>query len=123
MFLNTLLNFGFEGAAGMQKMSDMMTELRNNPPKTIAGREVVEVSDYKLSTRTDTKSGTVEEIKLPKSNVLAYQLPSGSGVIVRPSGTEPKIKIYITAVASDRASAEAFTNEISCDMEKIMGIK
>ena len=123
MFLNTLLNFGFEGAAGMQKMSDMMTELRNNPPKTIAGREVVEVSDYKLSTRTDTKSGAVEEIKLPKSNVLAYKLPSGSGVIVRPSGTEPKIKIYITAVASDRASAEAFTNEISCDMEKIMGIK
>lgn len=123
MFLNSLLNFNFEGAAGMQKMSDMMTALRNDPPKTIAGKDVITVSDYKLSTRTDTASGKVEEIKLPKSNVLAYKLPSGSGVIVRPSGTEPKIKIYITAVAQNRAAAEEFTNEISADMKKIMGIE
>lgn len=123
MFLNSLLNFNFEGAAGMQKMSDMMNALRTNPPKTIAGQEVISVSDYKLSTKTDAKTGNVEEIKLPKSNVLSYKLPGGSGVIVRPSGTEPKIKIYITAVAKDRASAEEFTKEISADMKNIMGIE
>ena len=123
MFLNTLLNFGFEGAAGMQKMSDMMTALRNNPPKMIAGQDVVSVADYKESKKTDMKSGEIEEIKLPKSNVLSYKLPGGSGVIVRPSGTEPKIKIYITAVAKDRISAEKFTEEISADIKKILGIE
>ena len=122
MFLNSLLNFNFEGAAGMQKMSDMMTSLRNNPPKAIAGEKVLTVSDYLQSTCTDTESGAVSEIKLPKSNVLSYRLPGGSGVIVRPSGTEPKIKIYITAVASDRASAEEKTKLMSADMEKILGI-
>lgn len=122
MFLNTLLNFNFEGAAGMQKMSDMMTSLRECPPKSIAGEKVLTVSDYFKSTCTDTESGAVSEIKLPKSNVLSYRLPGGSGVIVRPSGTEPKIKIYITSVASDRAAAEEKTKLISADMEKIMGI-
>ncbi|MDO4847075.1 MAG: phospho-sugar mutase [Clostridiaceae bacterium] len=122
MFLNSLLNFGFEGAAGMQKMSDMMTSLRNNPPKTIAGETVTTVSDYQTHTCTDTATGNVTEIKLPKSNVLSYKLPGGSGVIVRPSGTEPKIKIYITAVAEDREKAEEKTKLISADMEKIMGI-
>ena len=122
MFLNSLLNFNFEGAAGMQKMSDMMTALRNNPPKTIAGEEVITVSDYFTHTCTDTKTGNVSEITLPKSNVLSYKLPGGSGVIVRPSGTEPKIKIYITAVAKNRALAEEKTKAISADIEKIMGI-
>lgn len=123
MFLNSLLNFSFEGAAGMQKMSDMMTSLRGNAPKSIAGYEVTSVSDYKLSTKTDLKTSAVEEIKLPKSNVLSYKLNGGSGVIVRPSGTEPKIKIYITAVSKDRASAEELTKEISADMKNIMGIE
>ncbi len=122
MFLNSLLNFNFEGAAGMQKMSDMMTALRNNPPKTIAGEEVLTVSDYFTHTCTDTKTGNVSEITLPKSNVLSYKLPGGSGVIVRPSGTEPKIKIYITAVAKNRALADEKTKAISVDIKKIMGI-
>lgn len=123
MFLNSLLNFNFEGAAGMQKMSEMMTLLRNNPPKTVAGNTVTVVSDYQGQTSTDTASGTVNKIDLPKSNVLSYRLSDGSGVIVRPSGTEPKIKIYITAVASGRADAEEKTKLISSDMEKIMGIE
>lgn len=123
MFLNSLLNFNFEGAAGMQKMSDMMNKLRSNPPKTVAGLEVCGISDYLNSVKTDLKSGSTEKIELPKSNVLSYKLTGGSGVIVRPSGTEPKIKIYITAVKKDRASAEELTKEISADIEKIMGIE
>lgn len=122
MFLNSLLNFNFEGAAGMQKMSDMMTSLRENAPKSVAGKTVTTVSDYKLSTTTDTATGEKSEISLPKSNVLSYKLSDGSTVIVRPSGTEPKIKIYITAVADTRENAQTKTDKIAKDMEKLLGI-
>jgi phosphoglucomutase len=122
MYLNTLLNFNFEGATGMQKMSDMMTSLRENPPKQIAGQKVVAVADYKTSERTDIETGEKSVIDLPKSNVLSYSLPDGSGAIVRPSGTEPKIKIYITAVADTKENAQIKADEIGESMKKIMGV-
>lgn len=122
MYLNVLLNFGFEGATGMQKMHDMMESLRANAPKTIAGLTVEEVSDYMSSKTIVVSDGTEKEIKLPKSNVLAYKLPGGSGVIVRPSGTEPKIKIYITANADTRENAQALSDKIGADMKKYMNI-
>lgn len=122
MYLNVLLNFGFEGATGMQKMHDMMESLRANAPKTIAGLTVEEVSDYMSSKTIVVSDGTEKEIKLPKSNVLAYKLPGGSGVIVRPSGTEPKIKIYITANADTRENAQALSDKIGEDMKKYMNI-
>ena len=122
MYLNTLLNFNFEGASGMQKMSDMMTSLRENPPKEIAGQKVVTAADYKLSEKTDIETGEKTVISLPKSNVLSYSLPDGSGAIVRPSGTEPKIKIYITAVADTKQAAEKKADEIGESMKKILGV-
>lgn len=122
MYLNVLLNFGFEGATGMQKMHDMMESLRANAPKTIADLTVEEVSDYMSSKTIVVSDGTEKEIKLPKSNVLAYKLPGGSGVIVRPSGTEPKIKIYITANADTRENAQALSDKIGADMKKYMNI-
>ena len=91
MYLNTLLNFNFEGAAGMQKMQDMMTSLRNNPPKEIAGERVRLISDYETSVTKDTATGEETPITLPKSNVFSFRLDGATGVIVRPSGTEPKI--------------------------------
>lgn len=123
MYLNTLLNFNFEGASGMQKMSDMMTSLRNEPPKKIGNQTVEKVADYELSTVTDVVSGKKSEIKLPKSNVLSYSLPDGSGVIVRPSGTEPKIKVYITSVAENRAAANEKTEVIGNSMKGILGVE
>lgn len=122
MYLNNVLNFAFEGASGMQKMSDMMESLRSNPPKTIAGADVVKMSDYKLSKTTDTVSGEVTEITLPKSNVLSYVLPDNSKVIVRPSGTEPKIKVYITACGNSREDSLKKTEDIKADISCILGV-
>ena len=122
MYLNTLLNFNFEGAAGMQKMQDMMTSLRNNPPKEIAGERVRLISDYETSVTKDIATGEETPITLPKSNVLSYRLDGATGVIVRPSGTEPKIKIYVTSVADTRENAQAKADQIAADMEKALGI-
>lgn len=123
MYLNSLLNFGFEGADGMKKMSDMMTTMRSNPPKKIGGLTVVNIADYLESISTDTATGVKTEITLPKSNVLSYSLPDDNKVIIRPSGTEPKIKIYITSHADTRAAAESNTTVIADSIKSIMGIE
>lgn len=122
MYLNTVLNFGFEGASGMQKMADMMNDLRVNSPKEIAGAPVVKMSDYKLSVTKDTVTGEETEIKLPKSNVLSFIMPDNSKVIVRPSGTEPKIKVYITACGNSREESTAKSEKIADSMSKILGV-
>ena len=122
VYLNTLDNFVFEGASGMEKMKSIMEELRNNPPKTIAGLEVTETADYLRIQRKNTQTGEKSAIDLPKSNVLAYKLPGGSGAIVRPSGTEPKIKVYVTACADTKENADALSKKISDDMKKNMKI-
>lgn len=123
IYLNTLLNFAFEGAEGMATMSSMMENLRQNPPSSIANLDVVKVSDYKTSVATETTSGIMTHIDLPKSNVLSYSLTDACSAIVRPSGTEPKIKIYITAHADTFEDADRITTEITEDMKKILGIK
>lgn len=120
MYLNSLQNFAFEGAAGMQKMADIMDNLRSNPPKTIAGHPVLFVADYKTSTVTDTATGAQTAITLPKSNVLCYTLPGGNKVIVRPSGTEPKVKIYYTAIGDTMDAAHALTEALEADMAQYM---
>lgn len=123
MYLNTLLNFAFAGAEGMDKMKNIMSSLRANPPKEIAGLEVTKVSDYLTCVSTDTKSGVQEKITLPKSNVLAFSLPGGNSAIIRPSGTEPKIKVYVTAVGKDREDAQRLTDEISKCMKGFIGVE
>ncbi len=123
MYRNTLLNFGFEGASGMEKMRALMQGLRDNMPQEIAGLAVEKVSDYAKGETLDVAAGTRTTIDLPRSNVLQYALPGGSGVIVRPSGTEPKIKIYITAVAQDAASADALAQRIASDMRSKMNLE
>ena len=122
LYLNTLLNFNFEGAAGMQKMADMMNALRENPPKEIGGEAVESITDYKASVCKDLTTGGETAVDLPKSNVLQYRLAGEDSVIVRPSGTEPKIKIYITSVADTRENAQAKVDAIAKDMEKRLGI-
>lgn len=122
VYLNALDNFVFEGASGMEKMKNIMDELRNNPPEKIAGFTVTETADYKLSVRKSILTGEETEITLPKSNVLAYKLPEGNSVIVRPSGTEPKIKVYITARAETSEKACETAAQISDCMKKIMKI-
>ena len=115
-YLNTTLNFYFEGAAGMDKMAGILDGLRNNAPEKIAGYKVVAIADYETKVATDLLTGKSEAIDLPKSNVLSYTLEGGHCAIVRPSGTEPKIKIYITAIGATADEAEAVTEKISEDM-------
>ncbi len=121
MYLNTLLNFAFEGASGMQKMADMMASLRENPPKKIGDFDVVKVADYKLSV-IKSVDGTETAIDLPKSNVLSYYLNDGSKVIVRPSGTEPKIKAYITACGDTRKVSEEKAEMLGKSISEILGV-
>ena len=115
-YLNTTLNFYFEGAEGMQKMAGIMDSLRKNAPVSIAGYKVVSVADYDTHVATDLVTGTTEKIDLPKSNVLSYTTEGGHCAIVRPSGTEPKIKIYITAIGATADEAKAITDQIAEDM-------
>ena len=110
VFLQTLHSFTFEGESGMKKMAEIMTSLRNDPPAEIGGLKVVKIDDYQTSISKDLVSETAIELTLPKSNVLAFFLEGGSKAIVRPSGTEPKIKTYFTAkkpTHDEAASLEA----------------
>lgn len=119
-YLNTTLNFYFKGAAGMQKIADIMDGLRNNAPKTIAGYQVEAIADYSKKVATDLVTGNTEAIDLPKSNVLSYTTEGGHCAIVRPSGTEPKLKIYITAIGKTAEQAKEITDKISDDMSKYL---
>ena len=97
-YRNRLLNYTFKGEAGMKFMAGVMEKLRTAHPTEIGGDRVVSVSDYKLSVMKNLEDGSESPIDLPKSNVLAYKLAGGGSFIVRPSGTEPKIKVYTAAI-------------------------
>ncbi|MDR1892486.1 MAG: phospho-sugar mutase, partial [Oscillospiraceae bacterium] len=105
IFLHSQLNVTCEGMSGLQHIKDIMSNLRDNPPEGFAGQKTVKMSDYLYSVTIDTRTGTQTDITLPKSDVLAYLLSGGGEVIVRPSGTEPKIKVYLTAVGKTREEA------------------
>ena len=96
-YLNKVDSFEFPGLSGMDKMAGIMDGLRQNPPAKIGDYAVVKVTDYKKP----------EETGLPAANVLVYKLEGGAEVIVRPSGTEPKIKTYFTTLGKDLAEAQA----------------
>ena len=95
-YLNKVDSFEFPGLSGMDKMAGIMDGLRQNPPAKIGDYAVVKVTDYKKP----------EETGLPAANVLVYKLEGGAEVIVRPSGTEPKIKTYFTTLGKDLAEAQ-----------------
>ncbi len=96
-YLNKVDSFEFPGLSGMDKMAAIMNGLRENPPAEIGGDAVIKVMDYKNTKQTG----------LPAANVLIYSLESGATVVVRPSGTEPKIKTYFTTLGKDLAQAQA----------------
>lgn len=122
-YLNQTYSFEFDGAAGMKKMSDIMTAVRDNTPKSIAGYDVVNVSDYFLRKETDVVTGSVTDIDLPKSNVIALHLADDNAVIIRPSGTEPKIKLYITSVGKDKDNAAEICEKLVVASKEILGVE
>ena len=119
-YKNGLLNFAFEGEDGMKTMNRIMDTLRANAPAEIAGYQVSGWSDYEASKRYDGGAGS--EISLPKSNVLEYRLENGSKVIVRPSGTEPKIKIYLSAKGDGQAASEEIVGKLEAAIKPLLGI-
>ncbi len=102
----TILNIKIEGALPMQEMSAKMAALRASPFKTICGTDVARIRDYAAGTVRDIKTGAVTSTGLPKSDMLFFELSDGSNVIIRPSGTEPKIKIYIQANGADSVEVD-----------------
>ncbi len=121
VYLNKVENFGFEGEAGMTKMSEIMAGLRNTKLDNIGGLKVLATTDYKSSERVEA-DGTKSEVKLPKSNVITYNLENDASIIIRPSGTEPKIKVYYTTKAPARDIAVEIQKELSVEFTKILGI-
>ena len=121
-FLNRTFAFEFAGSEGMAQMKQLMASIRECTPPEIAGFKTVKVSDYQLKTETDLTTGAVEQITLPTSNVIALHLEGDNCVIVRPSGTEPKIKLYITAVGKDKADAEETCDKLVNDAKKIFDL-
>lgn len=121
-YLNKTYSFEFSGAAGMQKMSDIMTDVRNNLPEQVAGYKIEKVCDYLLKTETDIKSGSQTAIDLPQSNVISLNLSDNNAVIIRPSGTEPKIKLYITAVGKDKSDADCVCDKLVASAKEILGL-
>ena len=102
-YLNKVDSFEFPGLTGMDKMAGIMNGLRENPPAEIAGRKINTVTDYEKP----------EETGLPKANVLIYGLDDGSTVVVRPSGTEPKIKLYYTTKGATLEEAQRIKDELA----------
>ena len=121
-YTDNLYNFVFEGASGMVKMREIMSETRNNPPADFAGCKVLKIHDFQSGIITDTESGATEEIGLPPSNILAYTLPDGNFAIVRPSGTEPKIKAYITGIGKTKEESQAVADRIGEAMKALLKI-
>ncbi len=119
-FENDLLSFNFEGEDGMNRMNQIMDTLRGYAPEEIAGYEVIGWSDYEASQRCD--GGKKSEITLPKSNVLEYRLGNGSKLIVRPSGTEPKIKVYLSGKGGDKAASMEIIEKLRSAAPKLLGI-
>ena len=108
---------GIDGAAQIQSM---MSEYRTNPPKELGGHQVLAVRDYKEDTRKDLSTGEVTKTGLPASNVLYYELSDNAWCCVRPSGTEPKIKVYYTTLGKDLAEAEAEKEKLAEALKPIL---
>lgn len=102
-YFNKTDSFEFPGLSGMDKMAGIMTQLRQEPPAAIGAHKITKAVDFKKS----------EETGLPPANVLLYELENGATVIIRPSGTEPKIKAYFTTLGKDLAEAQAQKDELA----------
>ncbi len=109
-YLNKVDSFEFPGLSGMDKMAAIMDSLRKDPPAEIGGYKVTKVTDYEKS----------EETGLPAANVLIYALDGGATVVVRPSGTEPKIKTYFTTLGKDLAEAQTQKDKLAEALKPIL---
>lgn len=114
-------SFTCEGQAGMKQIAGIMDRLATNPPAEVEGLAVARFDNLNKSESLDIESGKITAINLPKSNVLCFYLADGSSLIVRPSGTEPKIKLYISAVGATDTDATAQREKLENAGTKLLG--
>lgn len=111
-----VLSCELQGPDAMEISAGFMAQMRRELPKAVCGIAVTSVTDYQARVTRDLVHGTEEAVTLPKSNVLVLQLGEKDTVILRPSGTEPKVKIYLTAVDADRAAAMKLLDDMAAEM-------
>lgn len=122
-YCNSTVSVVMPGKDGMEKMAALMSSLRVSPPKNILGMDIVETTDYKAQTITSDNGETKPLEGLPKSDVIKFNLSDNkTTVIVRPSGTEPKIKLYLSTSAPSMADAEKLVNDVITDLKKQLNI-
>ena len=120
VYVHAQHSFTFEGESGMIRMQNIMEHLRTNRPEQIDNLKVIQFADYEKQVSIDLTTGTETAITLPKSNVLSFTLEQSAKVIIRPSGTEPKIKAYYTTTAATEAEAAAKKDELDAAFSAIM---
>ena len=113
-------NLVMPGLDGLEKMAALMRRLRTAPPANIAGVDVVVRKDYQDGSAVDCATGNVGKMELSGSNVLRFELADGTTILVRPSGTEPKIKTYFTTLGKDLAEAQAQKDALAAAIEPIL---
>ena len=108
------------GVSGLQRMKELMQELRDKPLTVVGPDKVLYTRDYMPGTRTCMADGKAEEIELKGQNVMYYELEGGTTFIIRPSGTEPKVKVYIMAKGTDKAEAAAKVDVLAAAAKEIV---
>ncbi|MGB1314281.1 phospho-sugar mutase [Bizionia paragorgiae] len=122
LFKERLISMTKKGIEGAQEIKQMMIDARENPLQTVNGSKVIKIEDYQLSTATNTINNTVTPLDIPKSNVLIYYTEDGSKIALRPSGTEPKIKFYISVntVLESAAHFQSTENKLETKIDAII---
>ena len=118
--LDKNVSIQYSGLNAMKEMNAVVDGLKSMKPAAFAGLEVVAIRDYSAAKRTVLASGSVEEMDIPKCNCVYYELAGGSFVCVRPSGTEPKLKIYYSLKAKDETAANAKLVELQADVNALL---
>lgn len=119
-YKEAVVSVTMEGIEGLDKIKSIMENVRHNPPTSLAGKSVLAVRDYESSVRTLLSDGTTEVITLPKSNVIYLELEDDNTFVIRPSGTEPKIKLYCLLCAENEQAAELLLSSLKEDIKNII---
>ena len=115
------MNLVMPGLDGLKKMADLMAGLREKPPVEIAGVAVRQQKDYQDGSVVTVADGSRETMELSGSNVLRYEMADGTSLIVRPSGTEPKVKVYIPANGASKAECDGKVAKYAAWAETLKG--
>ena len=115
-----IISVTMKGMEGLEKIQGIMTELRAHAPEEIGGYRVLAIRDYKEDVRRDLQTNTVEKTGLPASNVLYYEMEGDTWLCIRPSGTEPKIKLYYGVKGSCLAEADALAEKLGASAKAML---